>query len=342
MKNFSPAGMATKDFYGLGARTFGNPDGARTGGGAWTGVTGSQRDGGANPNGPNQGGLAPALGNLALVINQDWIAAAPNGTSGVFVSQLMTAQQQADFQAGNYTSLSISGAGSPARGYWVVSGAAGTRSGTITSAGGIGLDFDLDANNASLPITINSAIVHFYGGGGIGGSAIAPLFGAGGNGGAAIDLEGFFTPTTIDITVNNSDGIHTGKLFGGGGGGGASGAAPVPPTVTVALGGGGGAGGWLPGPGGAASGGTLQNTPGNPGGTYDAGNGGTNDPNVAGGAGVSGGGTNSGAGGALGVTGSNAGGGGGFGGFAINREGSSGTTTIASGGGAANIRGTVQ
>jgi hypothetical protein len=56
MKSFSPAGMATKAYYGLGARTFGNPDGARSGGGAWTGVTGPQRDGGANPNGPNQGG----------------------------------------------------------------------------------------------------------------------------------------------------------------------------------------------------------------------------------------------------------------------------------------------
>lgn len=49
MKSFSPAGAATKAYYGLGARTFGNPDGARTGGGAYAA-------GGANPNGPNQGG----------------------------------------------------------------------------------------------------------------------------------------------------------------------------------------------------------------------------------------------------------------------------------------------
>ncbi len=49
MKSFSPAGAATKAYYGLGARTFGNPDGARRGGGAYAA-------GGANINGPNQGG----------------------------------------------------------------------------------------------------------------------------------------------------------------------------------------------------------------------------------------------------------------------------------------------
>lgn len=49
MKSFSPAGMATKAYYGRGARTFGNPDGATRGGGAYAA-------GGANPNGPNQGG----------------------------------------------------------------------------------------------------------------------------------------------------------------------------------------------------------------------------------------------------------------------------------------------
>lgn len=67
MKQFSPAGMATKGFYGGagwpqggnavnggrggfgGLKNFGNPDGATSGGGAWGA-------GGANPNGPNQGG----------------------------------------------------------------------------------------------------------------------------------------------------------------------------------------------------------------------------------------------------------------------------------------------
>jgi len=33
MKSFSPAGMAVKAFYGLGARTFGNPSGAKSGNG---------------------------------------------------------------------------------------------------------------------------------------------------------------------------------------------------------------------------------------------------------------------------------------------------------------------
>lgn len=54
MKSFSPAGMATKAYYGLGARTFGNPDGARSGGGAYAA-------GGANPDGPQQGGNNPPI-----------------------------------------------------------------------------------------------------------------------------------------------------------------------------------------------------------------------------------------------------------------------------------------
>lgn len=35
VKSFSPSGAATKAFYGLGARTFGNPDGNLSGNGAW-------------------------------------------------------------------------------------------------------------------------------------------------------------------------------------------------------------------------------------------------------------------------------------------------------------------
>lgn len=49
MKQFSPAGMAVKGFFGLRSKSFGNPDGAATGGGAYA-------KGGANANGPNQGG----------------------------------------------------------------------------------------------------------------------------------------------------------------------------------------------------------------------------------------------------------------------------------------------
>ncbi len=59
MKSFSPAGAATKAYYGLGARTFGNPDGATRGGGAYAA-------GGANPNGPNQGGGAAPAANLII------------------------------------------------------------------------------------------------------------------------------------------------------------------------------------------------------------------------------------------------------------------------------------
>jgi hypothetical protein len=61
VRSIATAGWTTHGYFGLGVRTFGNPDGALTGGGAWTGVTGSPalpslRNGGANPNGPNQGG----------------------------------------------------------------------------------------------------------------------------------------------------------------------------------------------------------------------------------------------------------------------------------------------
>jgi hypothetical protein len=49
VKSFSPAGMTQKGYFGRGARSFGNPDGATRGGGAYAA-------GGANPNGPNQGG----------------------------------------------------------------------------------------------------------------------------------------------------------------------------------------------------------------------------------------------------------------------------------------------
>lgn len=68
MRSIGRAGWASHGFFGATAQTFGNPDGASSGGGAWTGVTNQggdgaaaglgaqQRDGGLNPNGPNQGG----------------------------------------------------------------------------------------------------------------------------------------------------------------------------------------------------------------------------------------------------------------------------------------------
>jgi hypothetical protein len=61
VKSFSPAGMAIKAYFGLGARTFGNPDGALKGGGAYAA-------GGNNPNGPNQGG-GGATPNLIIRSN---------------------------------------------------------------------------------------------------------------------------------------------------------------------------------------------------------------------------------------------------------------------------------
>lgn len=51
MKQFSPAGMAVKGFFGYRTKSLGNPDGAPRGGGAYS-------KGGANAQGPNQGGGA--------------------------------------------------------------------------------------------------------------------------------------------------------------------------------------------------------------------------------------------------------------------------------------------
>jgi hypothetical protein len=68
MRSIGRAGWASHGFFGFDAQTFGNPDGATSGGGAWTGVTNQGgdgaaaglgreiRDGGLNPNGPGQGG----------------------------------------------------------------------------------------------------------------------------------------------------------------------------------------------------------------------------------------------------------------------------------------------
>lgn len=65
MKSFSPAGMAAKGLFGydrttgIGAKTFGNPDGAIRGGGAYAA-------GGPNPNGPDQGGGGGGGGNQVI------------------------------------------------------------------------------------------------------------------------------------------------------------------------------------------------------------------------------------------------------------------------------------
>jgi hypothetical protein len=69
MRSIGRAGWASHGFFGFDAQTFGNPDGATSGGGAWQGVTNQGgdgaaagltpkgiRDGGANINGPDQGG----------------------------------------------------------------------------------------------------------------------------------------------------------------------------------------------------------------------------------------------------------------------------------------------
>ncbi len=73
MKSFSPAGMAVKAYYGLGARTFGNPDGATRGGGAYAA-------GGDNPDGPDQGGGGGGGGNQVVFQTE-----AANNSSGPYL-----------------------------------------------------------------------------------------------------------------------------------------------------------------------------------------------------------------------------------------------------------------
>lgn len=80
MKSFSPAGAATKAYYGLGARTFGNPDGALRGGGAYA-------RGGANINGPTQGGGGAAAGGSVVFK----IAATAANSSGPYLLPQPTA-----------------------------------------------------------------------------------------------------------------------------------------------------------------------------------------------------------------------------------------------------------
>lgn len=84
MRSINRAGWASHGFFGFNAQTFGNPDGATSGGGAWTGVTNQGgdgaaaglgragiRDGGLNVNGPGQGGGGHAPPVLPAFVQVD-------------------------------------------------------------------------------------------------------------------------------------------------------------------------------------------------------------------------------------------------------------------------------
>ncbi len=95
MKAFSPAGMAVKAFYGGGARSIGNPDGASSGGGAYA-------RGGANANGPNQGGGGGGGGSFhGLFLLDAGTAGLVGFSDGVF--------QAIDPAAGSVLPTSLSG-----------------------------------------------------------------------------------------------------------------------------------------------------------------------------------------------------------------------------------------
>ena len=100
MRSIGRAGWASHGFFGAAAQTFGNPDGATSGGGAWTGVTNQGgdgaalngfRDGGANINGPNQGGGGggpPPAGTWVAQVSptaNGIVGAATNGTGDVIL-----------------------------------------------------------------------------------------------------------------------------------------------------------------------------------------------------------------------------------------------------------------
>lgn len=269
--------------------------------------------------------FAPAGGHvLNLSVGQDFIGADGNtGTGtpanpGLTLTQLMSAQQAANFEAGMYTTVNISGSGAPARGYWIISGGGTPPAGALGGAaisGGDGFIIDDSSPNA-VTFNFDLSLIRLYGGGGCGADE---LRGAG-NGGQALNIS---TNNGADVNVNVSivSGLQSGRLFGGGGGGGSTG--------IFGSGGGGGAAGLRPG-GNSAEGGTS-------GGVYDPVNGGVSNPNVTGGAGTGGGGNGGGLG-ADGLVGSL-----GTGGAAVARgAGITGVTTITSGNDANHVRGAVQ
>lgn len=325
MRSFSIRGISTKGFYGPNATSLG------------TGTDGHGNAltyGSGNSSGGNAGGQT-----ANLIINQDFIDIDGSNGAGLFLSQLMTNQQQTDYQNGLITTLNITGGGVPARGYWVISGFSppAPPTGIPVGQAEAGFLFDLDAP-IDVTVNLNSFILRIYGGAGSGASVNPLSVPTGQGGGDAIVLSG--GASTLSLFITNQSGADIGRIIGGGGGGGGGNGNLGNPQSP--CGGGGGAGGWFFGSGGLANGGSLNNTPGQNGGVYDANNGGADNPAVTGGAGGAVGGTGAAAGGGLASNGSSSTTSGGLGGFAVNRSGQPGVTTIVSGGGPTNIIGTAQ
>lgn len=148
MRSIGRAGWASHGFFGAAAQTFGNPDGATSGGGAWTGVTNQGgdgaalngfRDGGANINGPNQGGGGggpPPAGTWVAQVSPTAnaiIGAATNGTGDVILLDETGALFQSVNGGAAWTSLgTLATAGSDfttiaySRGVWMVACIAST------------------------------------------------------------------------------------------------------------------------------------------------------------------------------------------------------------------------
>jgi hypothetical protein len=101
MRSVGAAGWAQRGYFGLHAQTFGNPDGADQGGGAWTGVTNQGgdggagglgalglRDGGDNPNGPHQGGGGGGPPPAPVFVLRATLPSATRGVIGLATNSL--------------------------------------------------------------------------------------------------------------------------------------------------------------------------------------------------------------------------------------------------------------
>lgn len=84
---FSPAGMAVKGFFGLGAKTFGNPDGNLSGNGQWA-----------------AGGGGGGTTTVSVVIAQNYL-------SGLNIQSLMSPSDLIAWQTGQVDTLNITTAG---------------------------------------------------------------------------------------------------------------------------------------------------------------------------------------------------------------------------------------
>lgn len=326
MKSFSPAGMATKGFYGYGAKTFGNPAGAKSGNGAAGFSLGNNAGAGPiiPPPPPTPSGPPTPTDTLNVVISQDFNGDG-NQSIGATLTDILTATGQlADWLGGTFGKLNLSATLNLARGFWLINGDSGGF--TESGPGFAGLVIDVIPPQGFKPqITIDTTHLVVTAGGGSGGNESAA--GSGGDAGDAIQITA--GGAGVDLVLNLAGG---GAVWTAGGGG------RWGNPVQGGSGGGGGAAFWSFGRG---------HDGGHNGAPFSAANGGTN--SLATTHGGAGGGVFPAVGGTGGDVGVEAHGGdngqplvfpNGQPGLAVRRVGTPGATTVT--GGVGSIIGTVQ